>query len=179
MTGGPVIPDEGLRGARAYVALGSNLGDRLEQLRRATEAIDRSLGLRVLRASSVWETAPVGPAQPDYLNAVIEVDACRTPRGHLLRLLAIERSLGRERSAEVRWGPRRIDLDLLWQGGLQLRTETLVLPHPRLLERAFVLAPLAELAPGLEVGGVTVGEALQARPAEERASVRRWGPLFD
>ena len=142
------------------------------------ERIDASLGLSVLRVSSVWETAAVGPAQPDYLNAVIEEDACRAPHGHLRHLLAIERALGRDRSREVRWGPRTIDLDLLWQGGLHLQSEALTLPHPRLHERAFVLAPLAELVPALRLNGTTVAQALEARPEGERTSVRRAGALL-
>lgn len=167
-----------LRGVLAYVALGSNLGDRLENLREALRRIDSSFGLRVLRASRVYETAAVGPPQPDYLNAVIEVDACRSPRGHLRVLQSIEEALGRERAREIRWGPRTLDLDLLWQGGLRLSLPGLELPHPRLTERSFVLAPLAELAPDLVVGGRPVREWLEARPAEERAGVRPAGSLI-
>lgn len=167
-----------LRGAIAYVALGSNLGDRLATLREAVARIDGLRGLHVLRASSVWETAAVGPPQPDYLNAVIEVDACKAPRAHLEALQRIERELGRVRDPGSRWGPRTLDLDLLWQGGLRLHNEALELPHPRIAERAFVLAPLAELAPTLHLGNATVAELLAARPGTERAGVRRVGPLL-
>lgn len=167
----------GLRGVPAYVALGSNLGDRLAMLERAVRRIDEMFGLRVLRASRVYETAAVGPPQPDYLNAVLEIDACRSPRGHLRELLRIERELGRDRSREVRWGPRPIDLDLLWQGGLRLSLPGLELPHPRLVERSFVLAPLADLAPDLLVEGRSVRDWLASRPEAERTEVRPVGSL--
>jgi 2-amino-4-hydroxy-6-hydroxymethyldihydropteridine diphosphokinase len=166
------------RGVPAYVALGSNLGDRLVHLREAVRRIDATSGLAVVRASSVWETAAVGPPQPDYFNAVIEVRACTTPRAHLDRLLAIERALGRDRAREARWGPRTIDLDLLWQGGLSLKSAALELPHPRVVERSFVLAPLAEIAPTLRLGEHTVAEWLRRRPPAERDSIRWVGPLL-
>lgn len=165
-----------MRGALAYVALGSNLGDRLGNLREAIERIDATRGLKVLRASSVWETAAVGPPQPDYLNAVLEVDSCRTPLGHLQVLLGIEAEMGRVRDPAVQWGPRPIDLDLLWQGGLSRSSPELELPHPRITERAFVLAPLAELAPDLllQTGeGRRVSDWLACLPEEERAGIRR------
>jgi 2-amino-4-hydroxy-6-hydroxymethyldihydropteridine diphosphokinase len=163
-----------LRGVLAYVALGANLGDRLATLREAVRRIDGTYGLAVLRVSPVYETAPWGPPQPDYLNAVIEVDACRAPSAHLSALHRIEASLGRVRDPAQRFGPRTLDLDLLWQGGLTLHTPGgLILPHPRLHQRAFVLAPLAELDPSLPVAGRPVAEWLAALPAEERAGVRR------
>ena len=167
-----------LRGAVAYVALGANLGDRLATLREAVRRIDASRGLHVLRASSVWETAAVGPPQPDYLNAVVEIDACKAPRAHLGRLHEIEREFGRVRVPGERWGPRTLDLDLLWQGGLELHNDALDLPHPRIAERSFVLAPLAELAPELRLGDRTVADWLAARPAHERGGVLRVGPLL-
>ena len=162
-----------MKGVLAYVALGSNLGDRLATLQEAVRRIDALHGLAVLRASRVYETAPWGPPQPDYLNAVIEVDACKAPFAHLAALHAIERSLGRVRVPGERFGPRTLDLDLLWQGGLALRgAGGLELPHPRLHERAFVLAPLADLAPELAIHGRTVADWLAARPEGERAGVR-------
>ncbi|AKU91769.1 2-amino-4-hydroxy-6-hydroxymethyldihydropteridine pyrophosphokinase [Vulgatibacter incomptus] len=166
-----------MRGVLAYVALGSNLGDRRAMLRAACERIDATRGLRLLRTSQVWETAAVGPPQPDYLNAVAEVEACLTPRAHLAALHRIEAALGRVRDPATRWTARTLDLDLLWQGGLALQRGDLVLPHPRITERSFVLAPLAELAPDLTLEGRTVREWLEARPEEERAGVRRVGPL--
>lgn len=162
-----------MKGVLAYVALGANLGDRLATLQEAVRRIDATHGLSVLRASRVYETAPWGPPQPDYLNAVIEVDACKAPFAHLAALHRIERELGRVRTPGERFGPRTLDLDLLWQGGLALRGASgLELPHPRLHERAFVLLPLADLAPGLVVRGRPVAELLAALPAEDRAGVR-------
>lgn len=166
-----------LRGVKAYVALGSNLGDRLSMLRAACDRIDATRGLKILRASHVWETAPVGPPQPDYLNAVIEVDACLTPRAHMKALQRIEGELGRVRDPATRWDARTIDLDLLWQGGLVLANDELILPHPRIAERSFVLAPLAELAPELVLSGGRVSDLLAARPESERRGVREVGPL--
>lgn len=177
MESGAGVPTSFERGVVAYVALGSNLGDRLANLEEACRRMDATHGLEVLRASRVYETAAVGPPQPDYLNAVVEVRACKTPRGHLRSLQAIERALGRDRAAETRWGPRTIDLDLLWQAGLRISLPGLELPHPRIRERSFVLAPLAELAPGLLIEGKTVRAWLEERPEEERASVRPVGKL--
>jgi len=133
---------------KAYVGLGSNLGDRLGLLRAARAAIAAAAGTRVTAASRVYETAPVGPGdQGPYLNAAIEVETRLEPRPLLDLLLATERRLGRDRSAEaIRWGPRTIDLDLLLAGDACIEGGALELPHPRLHERAFVLLPLAEVA---------------------------------
>jgi 2-amino-4-hydroxy-6-hydroxymethyldihydropteridine diphosphokinase len=139
----------------AYVGLGSNLGDREAQIRTAAAAI----GAR--RLSSLVETEPWGVEdQPRFLNAAAEVETALPARAFLDRLLAAEESLGRVRTGE-RWGPRTIDLDLLLFGEAVLDEPGLVVPHPFLLERAFVLEPLCELAPALEIpGNGTVQEAL-------------------
>jgi 2-amino-4-hydroxy-6-hydroxymethyldihydropteridine diphosphokinase len=133
----------------AYVALGSNLGDRRAYLDRAVIALRNTPGLAVGRLSSVYETAPVGgPAgQGPYLNAVAEVQSELSAEDLLRTLLAIEASLGRERLAKD--GPRTLDLDLLLYGEQVLQQADLTVPHPRLHERLFVLVPLAEIAPGL------------------------------
>jgi 2-amino-4-hydroxy-6-hydroxymethyldihydropteridine diphosphokinase len=131
----------------AYVGLGSNLGDREATIRRAAELI----GAR--RLSTIRETEPWGYAdQPRFLNAVAELDTALGPRALLDRLLAVERELGRERTGP-RYGPRTIDLDLLLYGDETVSEPGLTVPHPRLAERLFVLEPLAELAPGLDVPG--------------------------
>lgn len=131
----------------AYVALGSNLGDREATIRRAAAAI----GAR--RVSSIRETEPWGYAdQPRFLNAVAEIETELGPRELLERLLAVERELGRERTGP-RYGPRTIDLDLLVHGDAAVAEPGLEVPHPRLAERLFVLEPLAELAPDLEIPG--------------------------
>lgn len=154
-------------GRRAFVALGSNLGDRERHLAAAREALASTPGIALLGASSEHETDPVGgPAgQGAFLNAVVELEVELGPRELLVRLQAIEADRGRDRSREERWGPRTLDLDLLWMEGVTLAEPDLVVPHPRLAGRAFVLAPLAELAPALEVGGSTVAEHLASLAA--------------
>lgn len=132
--------------ARAFVALGSNLGDRLAHLQRATDLLGAETGIRVVASSRVWETDPVGgPVQPDYLNAVLELDTDLTPHELLAAGARVEAALGRVR--EVRWGPRTIDVDILMVGSLSVNDDDLVVPHPRMSERSFVLLPLLELDP--------------------------------
>ena len=134
---------------RAYVGLGGNLGDRRSYLEGALELLRADTGIRVAAVSSFRETDPVGYVdQPRFLNAVAAVETELPPRELLERLLAVERALGRERTGP-RYGPRAIDLDLLLYGDEVIDEPGLVVPHPRLAERAFVLEPLAELAPEL------------------------------
>jgi len=135
--------------AMAYLALGSNLGDRSSYLRHALEALGADPGIRVQRVSSFYETQPVGgpPGQGTYLNAAAEVQTDYSAGKLLEILLRIEESLGRVRSEKD--GPRTIDLDLLFHDDLVCTDSLLTLPHPRLHERLFVLQPLAEIAPGL------------------------------
>ena len=135
--------------ATAYLGLGTNLGDRRANLRRAADAIAATPGVCATRLSPIHETAPVGgPAgQGDYLNAAMEIQTTLSPRELLNALLRIERDLGRER--RERWGPRVIDLDLLLYDDLTMDEPGLTLPHPRMHERRFVLDPLADLAPNL------------------------------
>lgn len=131
---------------RAYVALGSNLGDRLGNLAGAVRRIGEVPGTRVLRTSSVYETAPREiEDQPDFLNAVAEIETDRAPRQLLETLLGIEARMGRER--RVKYGPRTIDLDVLLYGDEEVHEPGLDIPHPKMLERAFVVVPLAELDP--------------------------------
>ncbi len=139
----------------AYVGLGANLGDRERRIRDAASLI----GAR--RLSTVIETEPWGlPDQPGFLNAAAEVETGLPARAFLDRLLAVERRLGRLRTG-LRWGPRTIDLDLLLFGSEVVDEPGLTVPHPYLLERAFALEPLCELAPALEIpGNGTVSEAL-------------------
>jgi 2-amino-4-hydroxy-6-hydroxymethyldihydropteridine diphosphokinase len=136
------------RAVRAYVALGSNLGDREANLRRALAALRASRGVGQVEASPVYETEPVGPPQGPYLNAVARVTTTLSARALLERLLAIEQAAGRERGTE-RNAPRTLDLDLLFHGDRVIDEPGLRVPHPRLHERAFVLVPLADLAPEL------------------------------
>lgn len=128
----------------AFLGLGSNLGDRLGNLQRAVDLLTATPGVRVIRSSRVYETEPVGgPAQPAYLNAVIEVETDLGARGLLSACLRVEGELGRVRTD--RWGPRTIDVDLLTYGEETIGEPDLVVPHPRMHERGFVLAPLTEL----------------------------------
>jgi 2-amino-4-hydroxy-6-hydroxymethyldihydropteridine diphosphokinase len=157
---------------RAYVALGSNLGDRAAHLRAAIAGLAATPGVERVVASAVYETQPVGPPQGRYLNAVAALDTTLAPRALLARLAELERAAGRLRGE--RNAPRTLDLDLLLVGDACIDTPELVLPHPRLHERAFVLVPLAELAaeavhPRL---GLRIGELLARLP--DRRGVQRY-----
>ena len=137
---------------RAYVGLGSNLGEREATLREALTRLGELDGVSVVAVSSFRETDPVGNVdQPRFMNGAAEIQTSLGPRELLDRLLEVERSLGRDRSREERWGPRTVDLDLLLYGDETVSEAGLEIPHPRLDERAFVLAPLLELDPELRL----------------------------
>jgi 2-amino-4-hydroxy-6-hydroxymethyldihydropteridine diphosphokinase len=156
---------------RAYVAVGSNLGDRWAHLALAARGLRATPGVAVVRASRVHETAPMGPPQPSYLNAVLELETTLGPERLLAALQAVERAALRLR--DVRWGPRTLDLDLLLHGDAVVRKEALTVPHPGLASRRFVLAPLAELCPDRAVPGAggTVATLLAAAPPHEMSVV--------
>jgi len=144
-----------MRSARhiAYVGLGSNLEVPAEQVRRALDALESLPDTRVTGRSSLYGSKPLGPiAQPDFVNAVARLETALRPEVLLAALQALEQALGRE-PTPVRWGPRRIDLDLLLFDAEQLQTPLLRLPHPGIVERNFVLYPLLELAPELIIPG--------------------------
>ncbi len=155
----------------AYLSLGANLGDREANLTSALHRLAET-GVIVRRVSSLYETAPVGgPPQPPYLNLAVEVGTALSPRELLRLCLAIEAELGRVRTEH--WGPRTLDIDLLLYEGVTSDGPELTLPHPRLAERQFVLAPLAEIAPDLRLpDGRTAAEAVD--PGDP--GVRAWGP---
>lgn len=135
-------------GVTAYLGLGSNLGDRLTNLQRAVDALRDASGVRIASSSRVWETEPVGgPPQPEYLNAVIRVETDRSPHELLEACRTVERALGRVRTE--RWGPRTIDVDVLIYDDETVDAPDLLVPHPRMTERAFVVLPLLELEPDL------------------------------
>ena len=137
---------------RAYVGLGSNLGEREATLWKALEGLGATEGIEVVAVSSFRETDPVGVVdQPRFVNAAAALETSLSPRELLERLLDVERSLGRDRAVEERWGPRTLDLDLLLYGGESIDEPGLEVPHPRLAERAFVLEPLLELDPDLRL----------------------------
>ena len=143
------------RPTEVAIGLGCNLGDREAQLERAVDALRATPGLSVRAVSSFHDTAPVGgpPDQPRYLNAALVGETTLAPRVLLAALQALERAAGRDRERQPRWGPRTLDLDLLVYGAQRLDAPGLTLPHPRLWERLFVLAPLAEVAPELRPPG--------------------------
>ena len=150
---------------RAYVGIGSNLGDREETVRRALELLGEADGVEVVAVSTLRETEPWGPvAQPPFLNGAAALETRLGPEALLATLLSVEQTLGRRRDgAAERWGPRTLDLDLLLYGDRTLDLPGLTVPHPRLHERRFALEPLAELAPDADVPGRgTVAELLAA-----------------
>ena len=150
----------------AYVALGSNLDDPPAQVAQAFTALAGLRGSRMVARSSLYRSRPFGPvAQPDFVNAVAGMLTTLDAATMLAELKALEERLGRERPV-VRWGPRRIDLDLLVHGTTRIDEPQLQVPHPGLAERAFVLAPLAEVAPDLDVPGVGRVRTLAARVDE-------------
>jgi 2-amino-4-hydroxy-6-hydroxymethyldihydropteridine diphosphokinase len=157
----------------AYVSIGTNLGDRAAQLDFAVRSLDALPTTRVAALSPIFETDPVGPApQGAYLNAVVQIETGLAPRAVLDALLSIEQAAGRERSA--RNAARRLDLDLLLYADRIVDEPGLTVPHPRLAERAFILEPLAALAPNLvhpQLGESI--ESLAARVRDPRA-VRAW-----
>jgi 2-amino-4-hydroxy-6-hydroxymethyldihydropteridine diphosphokinase len=148
---------------RAHLGIGTNLGDRLAFLQGAVDGLAATDGITVVAVSPVYETDPVGgPEQPDFFNAVVAVDTELTPH----ELLAVAQRLEREahRVRTEHWGPRTLDVDVLLVGDEQVDTPDLVVPHPRMAERAFVLVPLADLEP-----------EWAARIGPDRASVRPTG----
>lgn len=149
---------------RVFVGLGSNLDGPEFQVRSALQALGRLPETRLQRASALYRNPPMGPPdQPDYVNAVACLTSGLAPLDFLAGLQAIERRHGRSRGEGERWGPRRLDLDLLLWGRQQLALEGLTVPHPGLPERAFVLYPLAEIEPGLHIPGLGAVEGLLAR----------------
>jgi 2-amino-4-hydroxy-6-hydroxymethyldihydropteridine diphosphokinase len=153
--------------ARAFLGMGSNLGDRAALLRGAVAALADVDAVRVVAVSPVYETDPVGgPEQGAFLNVVVELDTALGARALLAECQRLE--AGAERVRTVRWGPRTLDVDVLWVEGEEVDEPDLQVPHPRMWERRFVLAPLADLAPDLVPPRVLAASA---------GAVRRLGPL--
>ena len=162
----------------AWVGLGANLGRPRQTLRQALLALQALPHTRLIAVSPAYWTPPWGePDQPEFLNAVAGLNTQLEPLELLRALLAIETGLGRKRDG-ARWGPRELDLDLLLVDDQVIEAPELTLPHPRLHQRAFVLLPLADLAPDLEVPGHgPVAELLEALPDDELDGIRPAGRL--
>lgn len=158
----------------AYIGLGTNIEPRKKYLDEALEQMKKA-SITICKQSSVYETAPVGYAdQADFLNMVIEAKTSLSSFSLLDRLQEIERMLGRKR--EIRYGPRTIDLDILLYNQENSEIERLILPHPRMAERAFVLIPLKEIAPDLHIQafGKTVRGLVEELNKEDLEGVRKW-----
>lgn len=157
--------------AIAYLSLGSNMGDKLAHLEQARRRLRAAEGVSVLRESPLYLTRPVGKLDQEwFLNQVLEIATNLEPYALLELCQDIEQALGRVR--HERWGPRTLDIDILLYDNLSSSDPVLTLPHPRMLARAFVLVPLADLNPELEIEGKSVGEHLRRLPDVELEGVR-------
>lgn len=146
--------------SRAYLALGGNVGDSRAILDRAVAMLCDGTDVRLLARSSDYRTAPWGVTdQAPFINLCIAVETSLAPHPLLARAHEVERALGRDRTREQRWGPRSADIDIITYDGVSLKNKDLIVPHPRLFERAFVLIPLAEIAPDLIVAGTRIADA--------------------
>jgi 2-amino-4-hydroxy-6-hydroxymethyldihydropteridine diphosphokinase len=153
--------------AEAGLSLGANLGDKHAAIEVALQLLDETAGVHVIQRSRLYRTEPWGDADQDwFLNACAIVETTLSPRALLDTCLALETALGRDRAQSRRWGPRAIDIDLLFYDDLELVEPGLVLPHPRMFERAFVLVPLSEIAADRVVAGQRIGEAAHTMGAD-------------
>ena len=145
----------------ALLGLGGNLGDVQATFDQAVAVFCDGHDVRLVARSSDYRTAPWGVTdQPPFVNLALAVDTTLTPRALLDRALRVEAMFGRDRAKEQRWGPRILDIDIIAFDGLEMNENGLTLPHPHLFERAFVLAPLAEIAPDRKIKGIAIKDAL-------------------
>lgn len=157
----------------AYLSIGSNIGDRLETFQSAIQLLDRNDKIRLEDVSSIYETDPVGYTdQACFLNAVIKITTSLNPEELLQTCLFIESELGRKR--EIRWGPRTLDLDILLYNQENIETESLIVPHPRMQERAFVIIPLMELDPNIKLPNVNAALDDILNQIPDKEGVRLW-----
>jgi len=152
----------------AFIAIGSNIGDRIEYLGNAVKQVNQHEKIKVVNASSIYETDPVGYTDQDpFLNMVIQVKTDLGPYKLLDELLLIEGKLGRKR--EIKWGPRTLDLDILLYNQENIKSEKLIVPHPRMQERAFVMVPLLEIDSYIKLQGMVDDDCFP-----DREGVRIW-----
>lgn len=157
----------------AYLSIGSNIGDRLGSLRKAIQLLDKSDQIKVELVSSIYETDPIGYVdQACFLNAVIKISTSLQPEELLQACLQIELDLGRKRG--IRWGPRTLDLDILLYNQENIETESLLVPHPRMQERAFVMIPLMELDPDIKLPNVNTSLDDIVEQIPDKEGVRLW-----
>jgi 2-amino-4-hydroxy-6-hydroxymethyldihydropteridine diphosphokinase len=148
--------------AKAFLGLGGNVGDTRATLDRAVSMLNDGRDIKVLARSSDYQTPPWGVEnQAPFVNLCLAIETTLTPHRLLTRIHEVERALGRNRASETRWGPRTCDIDILSYGDVTLNEPDLVLPHPRMFERGFVLMPLAEIAADAVIGGRRVKNALK------------------
>jgi 2-amino-4-hydroxy-6-hydroxymethyldihydropteridine diphosphokinase len=148
--------------AKAFLGLGGNVGDSRATLNRAVSMLNDGRDIKLLARSSDYQTPPWGVEnQAPFVNLCLAVETTLTPHRLLKRIHEVERELGRNRVVETRWGPRTCDIDILSYDDVTLNEPDLVLPHPRMFERGFVLMPLAEIAPNAMIGGRRVADALK------------------
>lgn len=160
--------------AEALIALGGNLGDVRDTIERAIAALCDGREVRLLARSSDYRTPPWGVTdQPPFANCAIAAVTDLKPAALLARAQDIERRFGRDRAKECRWGPRPLDIDLIAYDDVVVDTRELTLPHPRALERAFVLVPLAEIAPERRIAGIRIADALSRL---DRTGIERLPP---
>lgn len=164
-----------IRAEEVLIGLGGNIGDPLEAMRSALKAMDENPNCKVERVSSIWKTPPWGVTdQPDFFNACAAISTTLEPRAFLDLCLSIEKNLKRIR--DLRWGPRSIDIDILFFGDRMISEEGLTVPHPRIADRAFVLVPLAEVAPHAKIAGHSIAQL--AAKADVSGMSRLDGVLF-
>ncbi len=157
--------------ADVALSLGSNIGDRADNVAEAVRRLASEPGVTIKAVSPLYRTKPVGPvAQDDFVNGAVRLETTLAPETLMRRCLAIEAGMGRDRANALRWGPRIIDIDMILYDDLVLHTDVLTLPHPRFRERAFVLVPMADIAPERVVEGRTLSEWLEGL---DRAGVER------
>ena len=160
---------------RAFIAVGTNIEPRIDYLDQAITLLSKVDDIQVIKKSSIYQTPPVGYTnQADFLNMVLEINTL-LPSDNLLDICQeIENELGRKRV--IRFGPRTIDLDILVYNEENMKTERLTIPHPRMSERGFVLVPLNEIAPNLQIPGLgqTVDELLVDLPEQEKKDITKW-----